>query len=220
MDSTLNEKKQSGTADEPLSRLEEQLFKLAHDAPRQPSDIRTPGVNTLRPAVSGNRISLGGWVLRGFAGMLLAGSIGVAGVTWLRSPGDAAKTAPSQPAPLVQAAAATSPELTPLLQSMARDLASMGKEIEQLKAGRELLVRDNASVGEQVRVIRQQLASILSRASEQNGPPIIAAIPQRPTPPSPWPAAPAARKPVPTPFSAQTTGQPSSSGEGRLVGIG
>ena len=131
---------------------------------------------------------------------------------------------------------AVPPELTPLLQSMARDLASMGKEIEQLKAGRELMARDNANlseqlrasqeltrgvarlseqlktsqeqvardnanVAEQIKAIQDQLARVISQASEQNAPPRIAAAPPRP-------AAPVARKPVPILLSPLATAQP------------
>ena len=67
--------------------------------------------------------------------------------------GGTAKTAPPQPAPLAQTApegvaptaAALSPELTQLLQSMARDLATMGQRIEQLKTSQEQMARDNAN---------------------------------------------------------------------------
>ena len=124
-------------------------------------------IQEVRPAVSGTGISLGRWVLRGFAGILLAAGIGVAAIIWLGSPGDATKTSPPQPAPLAPSAAALPPELTPLLQSMARDLASMGKEIEQLKAGRELMGRDNANLSEQLRANQEQLTRGVARLSEQ-----------------------------------------------------
>jgi len=124
-------------------------------------------IHEARPAVSGTGISLGRWLLRGFAGTLLAAGIGVAAIIWLGSPGDATKTSPPQPAPLAPTAAALPPELTSLLQSMARDLASMGKEIEQLKAGRELMGRDNANLSEQLRANQEQLTRGVARLSEQ-----------------------------------------------------
>lgn len=223
----------------PADSGNQQLSKLSHETASPRSDPQTASINTFRPAVSGNRISLGRWALRGFAGILLAAGIGAAAIIWLGSTGDAAKTAHSQPAALAQAAptAAVSAELTPLLQSMARDLASVGKEIEQLKAGRELMARDNAKLSEQfrasqeqltpavaqlseqlrasqeqvardnanvagqIRGMQEQLTSVISRASEQNAPPRIAAAPPRP-------AAPAVRKPVPTLSSAQAASQP------------
>src|SRR3982075_1174595 len=51
-----------------------------------------------------------------------------------------AQTAPEDVAPT---AAALSPELTQLLQSMARDLATVGQGIEQLKASQQQKARDN-----------------------------------------------------------------------------
>ena len=94
----------------------------------------------------------------------------------------AAETAPPQPALLAQTApedvaptaAALSPELTQLLQSMARDLATLGQEIEQLKASQE------------------QMARVIAKASEQSLRPKISTPPPRPTPTP-------TRKPVPTP---------------------
>ena len=203
--------------------------KLAREAESHRPEPRTASINTVRPAVSGTKISLGGWALRGFAGILLAAGIGAAANTWLGSRGDAAKTPLPQPALPAPTAAVLSPELTPLLQSMARDLASMGKEIEQLKAGRELVARDNANVSEltrgvarlseqlkasqeqvardnanvaeQIKAIQDQLGRIISQASEHNAPPRVAAA-------SPRPAAPVVRKPVPLLSSPQATAQP------------
>src|SRR5882672_6365168 len=65
----------------------------------------------------------------------------------------AAQTAPPQPAPpaetapedVAPTAAALSPELTQLLQSMARDLATLGQGIEQLKASQERMARDHVN---------------------------------------------------------------------------
>ena len=197
-------------------------------------------IQEARPAVSGTGISLGRWVLRGFAGILLAAGIGVAAIIWLGSPGDATKTSPPQPAPLAPTAptaAALPPELTPLLQSMGRDLTSMGKEIEQLEAGRELMARDNANLSEQLRANQEQLTRGVARLSEQlktsqeqmlldnaNVAEQIKAIqdqlarviskaskqnapPRIAAAPSP-PAAPVARKPVPALSSPQATAQP------------
>src|SRR6266850_8441841 len=88
----------------------------------------------------------------------------------------AAKTAPPQPALLAQSApedvaptaAALPPELKQLLQSMARDLATLGQGIEQLKAGQEQMARDNANTAEQLKASREQMARVLAKASEQN----------------------------------------------------
>ena len=51
---------------------------------------------------------------------------------------------PAQPAPQDAAAAPIPPELTELLQTMARDLANVQQGIEQLKTSQEEMVRENA----------------------------------------------------------------------------
>jgi hypothetical protein len=96
----------------------------------------------------------------------------------------AANAAPPQSAALNQTApqgvapaAAPSVESAPVLQSMARDVASLGQEvaelkatIEQLKAGQQQISRDVAKVGD-------------AKASEVKPPPRPAAArPRRPTP--------------------------------------
>ena len=103
----------------------------------------------------------------------------------------ATKTPPPQPAPLAQTApedvaptaAALSPESAQLLQSMARDLATLGQRIEQLKA------------------IQEQMARDIAKVSEQNLQPKIPA-------PLPRPAATPTRKPVPTLPSPRAAAQP------------
>ena len=169
MASTLNHE-ELGRADEKLARLEEQLSKLGHDTARHPSDPQTR-MNTFRLAVSGDRPPLGGWARRGFTAFLLAACIGVAAITWRQSySGDAVKTAPPQPAPLAQTAptaAALSPELTELRQWMARDLATVGQGIEQLRASQEQMARDNADVAEQLKASQEQLARLIAQVSEQ-----------------------------------------------------
>jgi septal ring factor EnvC (AmiA/AmiB activator) len=116
--------------------------------------------------------------------------------------------------------------LTPLLQSLARDLTSAGKEIEQLQASqeqltrgaarlseqlkvsREQVARDNANVAEQIRAIQDQLARINEQAAEHNASAEIATAPIRSTHPRPRPTVLAARKPVPTLSSPLTTAKP------------
>src|SRR6266849_5606687 len=174
---------QIARANEEIARAEKQLSKLEH----------VPGNRTLfdRPAV------------RGFTGLLLAACIGVAAIAWQSSYGDAAiiarwapqrvvtsspplenpglaQTAPEDVAPT---AAALSPELTQLLHSMARDLATLGQGMELLKASQE------------------QMARVIAKASEQSLRPKISAPPPRPT-------AATTRKPVPTLPSPQAIAQP------------
>ncbi|MGH6644744.1 MAG: hypothetical protein ACRED3_18820 [Bradyrhizobium sp.] len=153
----------------PADSGNQRFSRLSHQTASVRPDSQTASNDTFRSIASGDGISLGRWALRGVAGILLAAGIGVGAVIWLGSSGDAAKTAPSQPAALAQAAptAAVSPEVTPLLQSMARDLASMGKEIEQLKAGRDLMARDNANLSEQLKASQEQLTRTVARLSEQ-----------------------------------------------------
>jgi hypothetical protein len=225
------------------------------------SDPKTTTRDTFQPDVVehlGNRFSPRGWALRGFVGILVTAGIGVAAFIWLGSSRDAAKTAPppqpapplqvavqqapSQPAPLqpapvtktVPPAAAAPAELTPLL---ARDLASQGREIEQLKASREQMARDNANLGEQLKSSQEQLTRIVAQLSEQLKASqdqlargnantaeqirgiqeqlarVITQASEQNAPPRiaaapPRPAAPAARKPVPTLSAPQATTRP------------
>jgi hypothetical protein len=89
-------------------------------------------------------------------------------------PASAAPIAPEGAAPT--AAVALPAESAQLLQSMARDLASVGQEVEQLKAGIE-----------QLKAGQQQMSRDVAKASERSR---IAVPPQRP-------AAAAARRPMP-----------------------
>jgi hypothetical protein len=109
------------------------------------------------------------------------------------------QAAPPQPAPPAQTAAqavapATAADSAQLIQSMARDLASVGQEveqlkasIEQLKAGQQQMSRDAAKVSE---AKASEVKASEVKASEQNLRPRISALPPRP------PAA-RARKPMP-----------------------
>jgi hypothetical protein len=116
----------------------------------------------------------------------------------------AAKAAPPQPALPAQTgpedvaptAAALSPELTQLLQSMARDLATLGQAVEQLKVSQQQMARDHVNAVDLLRASQEQMARVIAKTSEaktseQNLRPKVSAPPPRPT------AAPA-RKPVPT----------------------
>lgn len=116
----------------------------------------------------------------------------------------AANAAPPQPAPVVQGApqgvaptaADPSAGKAPLLQSMARDLASVTQEVEQLKASIE-----------QLKASQQQMsrdfanASLQNKASEQNLRPASSAS-------SPRPAAARARKLMPPLQSPQAAAAP------------
>jgi hypothetical protein len=128
---------------------------------------------------------------------------------------DAATAAPSQPAPLAQTApegvapaAALSPESAQLLQTMARDLATVRQENEQLKASieelktkQEQMTRDNARAAEQFKASQEQMARDIAKASEQSLRPKTSAPPARPI-------ATPTRKPVPILPSPQARAQP------------
>jgi hypothetical protein len=126
---------------------------------------------------------------------------------------DAAMAAPSQPAPLAQTrqpegvapAAALSPESAQLLQTMARDLATVRQEneqlkasIEQLKTNQEQMTRDNARAAEQFKASQEQMARDIA---EQSLRPKTSAPPRRPT-------ATPTRKPAPILPSPQARAQP------------
>jgi hypothetical protein len=114
----------------------------------------------------------------------------------------AEKTAPPQPEVLAQAApedvaptaAAASPELTQLLESVARDVATLGQGIEQLKASQEKMARDNANAAAELKAGQEQMARVVAKASEQSLRPRIPTPPPRPAAPTATPT----RKPVPT----------------------
>jgi len=71
-------------------------------------------------------------------------------------------------------ATAFSPGFAQLPQTVARDIAAMGQEIEQLKANQEQMARDNAKIAEQLKASQEQMAA---NASKQN------MRPGRPAPP-------------------------------------
>jgi hypothetical protein len=82
--------------------------------------------------------------------------------------------APGQATADSGAPAAPSPDQAQLLQSMARDLASMGQELEQLKA----------SVAE-LRTNQEQMSHDIAKASEQKERLKMSALPPRPVAPAP-----------------------------------
>ena len=51
---------------------------------------------------------------------------------------------------------------------MARDLASVQQEIEQLKASQAELARESARTAEQLKANQEQMARVIANASEQN----------------------------------------------------
>ena len=124
-----------------------------------------------------------------------------------------AEAVPALAAPSVQSAprgiAATTdpapPELAQLLQTMARDLATVQQGIEELKTSQERLASDNARTAEQLKASQEQVTRLVARlsekASEQDQRARIAAPPPRPV-------AEPARKPVATPATQQARAKP------------
>jgi hypothetical protein len=221
-------------AGEEIARAEEQLSKLEHDAARPAVPGKRPLFD--RPAVRGFTglllaagIGVAAIAWQSSYGDAIARWAPQRVVTSsppLENPGPpaqpspptvqaaAAKTAPPQPALLAQTApedvaptaAALSPELTQLLQSMARDLATLGQAIEQLKVSQQQMARDHVNAVDLLRASQEQMARVIAKtsegktsgaktsevkASEQNARPRISA-------PSPRPVAAPAREPVPT----------------------
>jgi septal ring factor EnvC (AmiA/AmiB activator) len=215
---------QIARAGEEIARAEEQLSKLEHDAARPAVPGKRPLFDS--PAVRGFTglllaacigVAAIAWqspygdaakiIARSAPQLVLTSSLPLENLGLPAQPSPptvqaaAAQTAPPQPAPLAQtapedAAAALAPELTQLLQSMARDIATLGQAIEQLKASQAQMARDNANAAEQLKASREQMARVIARASEaraseQNLRPRISTSPPRPT-------ATPTRRPVPT----------------------
>ena len=119
---------------------------------------------------------------------------------------------PAQTAPQDAGVAPIAAEQTQLLQTMARDLASVQQEIEQLKASQAELARENAGIAEQLKANQEQMARMIANASEQNLRPRTTAAPTAATPAAPAanpprPVATPARKPASTPPATQARAQ-------------
>jgi uncharacterized protein YoxC len=127
---------------------------------------------------------------------------------------------PAQIAPhdVTPAAVPESAEPAKLLQMMARDLASVEREIEQLKESQQQLARDNAKAMEQIKASQEQAARDMARAvdllkasQQQVARPIARASEQnvRPRASAPQPqAALGTRKPVPLPVAPHANAHP------------
>jgi hypothetical protein len=230
-------------ADEEIARAEEQLSKLEHDAARR-GNRRSFGGRAVR-GLTGLAFAA---CICGAAYVWQSPSHGVAArqiiARWapqlvptssltlesLPAPPSpptvqaaAAKTAPQQPAPLAQpemvVPTALSPQLTQLLQSMARDIATVAQGIEQLKASQEQMATDNAKAVEQLKASQEQAARentraaeelkasheqitrLIARASEPNLRPKTSA-------PAPRPITPATHKPAPKLPAPQARAKP------------
>src|SRR3984893_13685397 len=164
MDSTLDDK----LAERQFASLEEQLSNLAREAGVNPSEPPTT-MKTFR-APPATIHGLADWRYLAFVGSLLAASIGVA-AWWWSSSVHTETIAPSEPAPLTQAApkdaaptnveptaVARSSDLAQQLQPMARDLAALRQAVEQLEVRQDQLVRDNEKVASQLKASQAEMA--------------------------------------------------------------
>jgi hypothetical protein len=100
-----------------------------------------------------------------------------------------AEAAPPQTTPLAQTtpqdaaptATAALPDHIQLLQTMARDLANVERNIEQLKANQQQIARDSSKAIEELKASQEEIKRVLARVSEQN-PPKTSPPPTQPTP--------------------------------------
>ena len=206
-------------ADEQLARVNEQISKLEHDAPRKKSAKRLRRPSRGRPALRGfvglllaagiciaalawqsygetAKLMISRWAPQLAAASSLPAETPIANQQSLPAVQVAAADGalsqlppPAQPAPQDAPAAPIPPELTQLLQTMARDLANVQQGIEQLKTSQEEMVRENARIAEQLKASQEQMARAIANASEQNQRRRTSATP-------PPPIATAARRPV------------------------
>ena len=78
-----------------------------------------------------------------------------------------AQTAPQDATPTATAALA---DHTQLLQRMARDLANVERNIEQLKANQQQIASDNSKAIEELKASQEEIKRVLAKVSEQNLP--------------------------------------------------
>ena len=164
MDTTRDDKLAEGE----FASFDEQLSNLAREAGVNPSDPPT-SMKTFR-APRATIHGLADWRYLAFVGSLLAASIGVA-AWWWSSSVHTETMAPSDPAPLTQAApkdaaptnvaptaVALSSDFAQQLQPIARDLAALRQAVEQLEMRQEQLVRDNENVASQLKASNAEMA--------------------------------------------------------------
>ena len=89
-----------------------------------------------------------------------------------------AQAAPQGAAP---AAPAAPPDQTQLLQTIARDLANLERNIEQLKANQQQIANDNSKAIGELKASEEEIKRVLARVSEQN----LAKTSPPPTQPTP-----------------------------------
>ena len=114
-------------------------------------------------------------------------------------PPQAAPLAQTAPQDAVPAATAAPPDHTQLLQTMARDLADLERNIEQLRANQQQIASDNSKAIEELKASQEEIKRVLAKVSEQN-------LPK--TSPPPTQPAPTLRKPERTHQSPYARARP------------
>ncbi|MEH2588154.1 hypothetical protein [Bradyrhizobium sp. AZCC 1721] len=149
-------------------QIESCLSNLLSEAGVSPSAPPTTMKTSRAPRATSHRSASRRYVV--FVGSLVAASIGGA-AWWLSSSAHTAMIAPSDPAPLTQAApgavvpkdaaptaVALSSDLAQQLQPMTRDLAALRQAVEQLNVRQEQLVRDNENIASQLKASQEEMA--------------------------------------------------------------
>ncbi|QHO74750.1 hypothetical protein ACH79_21055 [Bradyrhizobium sp. CCBAU 051011] len=164
----MNSSLEDRLAEGQIASLDQQLSNLAREVGIGPS-VPPTSMNTSRPPPATSH-RLADWRYLAFVGSLSAAFIGVA-AWWWSSSADTVMMAPSDPAPLTQAApeaaapkdvasaaVVLSSELAQQLEPMAGDLAALRQTVEQLKVRQEQLVRDNENLTSQLDASREAMA--------------------------------------------------------------
>jgi hypothetical protein len=89
-----------------------------------------------------------------------------------------AQAAPQDPAPT---AAAASPDQAQLLQTIVRDLATLERNIEQLRANQQQMASDNSKAIAELKASQEEMKRVLAKVSEQT-PPKASPPPAQPAP--------------------------------------
>ena len=198
---------QIARADEQLARVTEQLAKMERDTARPPSAGR-PALRALVGLTLAACIVVAALVLQSSYGggaklvvarwapqLVSTPSLLPENALLPAQPAPsivqvaAAEAAPPQATPLAQTApqdaaptaTAALPDHTQLLQTMARDLANVERNIEQLKANQQQIASDNSKAIEELKASQEEIKRVLARVSEQNLPK-TSPPPTQPTP--------------------------------------
>jgi hypothetical protein len=186
-----------GKADEQLARVTEQLAKMGLDAARPPSALSDPQPPPERPArraLVGLPLLACIVVAALFWQSSYSGGAKLIVARWTPQFVSSSSLRPEEPSPVqrvpstVQMAAAeaatplaqtspqdatptataTLPDHTQLPQTIARDLANVQRDIEQLKTNQQQMASDNSKAIEQLKASQEEMKRQLAMISEQN----------------------------------------------------